>query len=195
MALSFTPVGGYLLVALSGAVLLGLLFLRPSRRKTTARQRRVLTFLRLLVVLLVVAALLRPTLVYTASRELSATVVILLDRSRSMMVTDALGDRSRWEALQRILSESSEELAALCDDVEVKLYTFDSETQALDHASGKLVLGDQADGDQTAIGAVLEDVVRREAGKRLADVLLLSDGAQRAYSPRDLPPEVAARHF
>jgi len=32
----------------------------------------------------------------------------------------------------------------------------------------------------------------REAGKRLLGVVLLSDGAQRAYAPRDLPPQTAA---
>ena len=32
----------------------------------------------------------------------------------------------------------------------------------------------------------------REAGKRLLGVVLLSDGAQRAFAPRDLPPQTAA---
>ena len=182
-------------VALLGVVLVGFLFLRPPRRKTTTGQRRILTCLRLLVVLLVVAAMLRPTLVYTAAKELSATVVILLDRSRSMMVTDALGDRSRWEALRGTLAASSPELASLAEDVEVKLYTFDTDTQPVDVREGVLEVAEQATGQQTAIGAVLDDVVRQEAGKRLAGVFLLSDGAQRAYRPRELPPEVATRRL
>ena len=39
-------------------------------------------------------------------------------------------------------------------------------------------------GEQSDIGSVLADAVRREVGKRLAGVILLSDGAPRAYSPR-----------
>ena len=42
-----------------------------------------------------------------------------------------------------------------------------------------------------AIGSSLEDILRREAGKRLLGVILLSDGSQRAYAPRDLPPQTA----
>jgi hypothetical protein len=37
---------------------------------------------------------------------------------------------------------------------------------------------------------VLEEVLRRETGKRLAGVILLSDGAVRAYAPRDVPPQM-----
>ena len=35
-------------------------------------------------------------------------------------------------------------------------------------------------------------MLRREAGKRLLGVVLLSDGAQRAFAPHDLPPQIAA---
>jgi len=48
-------------------------------------------------------------------------------------------------------------------------------------------LPERSEGQQTAIGAALEERLRREAGKRLLGVILLSDGAQRAYAPRDLP--------
>ena len=39
-------------------------------------------------------------------------------------------------------------------------------------------------GQQTNIGAALDEALRREVGKRLAAVILLSDGAQRTYEPR-----------
>ncbi len=57
---------------------------------------------------------------------------------------------------------------------------------------GRITLPKKPEGQQTAIGAVLDDVLRQEAGKRLLGVILLSDGAQRAYAPRDLPPQTAA---
>ncbi len=56
-------------------------------------------------------------------------------------------------------------------------------------------LGKSAEGKETAIGAALEDVLRRESGKRLAGVVLLSDGAQQAYAPRDTQPQVPARRL
>ena len=44
-------------------------------------------------------------------------------------------------------------------------------------------------------GAALEDVLRREANKRLAGIIVLSDGAQRALVPRDLAPYMPARRL
>ncbi len=60
---------------------------------------------------------------------------------------------------------------------------------------GKLDLGKSADGAETAIGSALDDVLRRETGKRLAGVILLSDGAQQAFAPRDLQPQLPARRL
>ena len=50
----------------------------------------------------------------------------------------------------------------------------------------------QPDGQQTAIGAAIEDVMRENAGKRVLGTILLSDGAQQARPPRDEAPETAA---
>src|SRR5206468_2877248 len=91
--------GGYAVVvllalALGGAWTAGVLFTRLSTPR-----RIVLATLRLLVVILLVLAMVRPTRVYTDVRPQSATLVILLDRSRSMTVQDAFGGKSRWEAL------------------------------------------------------------------------------------------------
>ena len=77
-------------------------------------------------------------------------------------------------------------------DFELKAYTFDAELHEAGAEGGKIELPEKPEGQQTAIGAALEDVLRREAGKRLLGVVLLSDGAQRAYAPRDLPPQTAA---
>jgi hypothetical protein len=49
--------------------------------------------------------------------------------------------------------------------------------------------------DETAIGAAIEDCLRATAGQTLAGVVVLSDGAQHAYAPRDLPPQTAARQL
>jgi hypothetical protein len=122
-------------------------------------------------------------------------LVLLVDRSRSMLIADAVGGKTRWELLQSSVAESLPTLVKLSEDLEVKVYTFDSELHPLDFSAGKLDLSHPPDGQQTAIGAALEDVLRREAGKRLAGVVLLSDGAQRAYAPRDIAPQGPARRL
>ena len=192
--LFFYPIAdSYLLVAVAAVVLVMLLaVLGPSRSKLNRRQRLTLAILRGVVIVLVVLAMLRPTLVYTETKKQSATVLILADRSRSMSVPASLGGKTRWETLARTLQDAQPALGKLARDFEVKAFTFDNQAHPAGGGDGKIELPEEPDGQQPAIGAVLEDVIRQEAGKRLLGVILLSDGAQRAYAPRDLPPQTAA---
>ena len=83
--------------------------------------------------------------------------------------------------------------AELMGNFEVKVYAFDQDTRPLEiAANGKIALPEKPQGQQTAIGAAINDALRREAGKRLLGVILLSDGKQEALAPRDLPPQDAA---
>ncbi|HEY5311446.1 MAG TPA: glutamine amidotransferase [Pirellulales bacterium] len=195
MRLIFSPVGNYLVVALVAIGLLVLLRFGPSHDRLSRRRRKVLLVLRVLVVLLVALAMLRPTLVHSQIVKQSATVVVLADRSRSMQVADAAGKETRWEVLKSILAANQVALQNLQADFDVQLYTFDAELHPLDLHARPLELGSLPEGRQTAIGAVLEDVLRHEAGKRLAGIILISDGAQRAIAPRDVPPQVPARRL
>ncbi|MEX0676175.1 MAG: glutamine amidotransferase [Pirellulales bacterium] len=192
----FNPVGGY---GLAGGIALGLILLFTllglPRHRLSPRRRWILMLLRLGVIALAMFAMLRPALVYTKSKPQSATLVVLADRSRSMMIADAVGGKSRFDMLRAAVDEATPTLAAIAEDFEVKLYAFDSDLHALRFSGGRLDLGDAPDGQQTAIGAALEDVLRREAGKRLVGVILLSDGAQRAYAPRDVAPQGPTRRL
>ena len=148
--------------------------------------------LRLGVIVLVIFAMLRPTLIYTEVKKQSATLVVLADQSRSMSVPDALAGKTRWDVLRKAVADAATPLAKLARDFEVKAYAFDAEAHPLTVENGEISLPEKPEGQQTAIGSALDDVLRQEAGKRLLGVILLSDGAQRAYAPRDLPPQTAA---
>ncbi|HLA83397.1 MAG TPA: glutamine amidotransferase [Thermoguttaceae bacterium] len=183
----------YLLVAVVALVLFGLLALGPRGGGMTAGRRRTLFALRLLTVVLVVLVLLRPTVVRTETRSRSATLVVLADTSRSMSVPDARGGRkTRYEALRESLDAARDGLGELAESFEVKAYAFDADIRPVEQADGEIELPETPEGDQTALGAALADVLRFEAGKRLLGVVVLSDGAQRAYAPRDLAPQTAA---
>ncbi|MEN6558632.1 MAG: glutamine amidotransferase [Thermoguttaceae bacterium] len=191
--LSLNPVfDSYLLVAVAAAALIGLLFVGPDRAKTTRWQRAVFVLIRAVVASLIVLAMLRPTLVYTQTKKQAATLVVLADQSRSMSVPDAAGRKTRWEALRAALAASADSLGRLQREFELKAYTFDGELHETSTVDGLVQLPKQPTGRETAIGAALDDAMRQEAGKRLLGVLLLSDGAQRTYAPRDLPPQTAA---
>jgi putative glutamine amidotransferase len=58
---------------------------------------------------------------------------------------------------------------------------------------GKMALPAAPAGEQSALGAAVNDALERESSGRVLAMLLMSDGAQRAVAPRDLPPQVAVR--
>ena len=192
--LSFYPVfDSYALVAVVAiALLMGLIWFGPSRHKISRARRIVLALPRAIVIALVILAMLRPTLIYTQTKKQAATLVVMADQSRSMTVPDAVGNKTRWNALSNAIEEATPELEKLQRDFELKAYTFDGELHETTAESGKIALPEKPEGQQTALGAAIEDVLNREAGKRLLGVVLLSDGAQRAYAPRDIPPQTAA---
>ena len=197
---SFQPVGGYAVVAAVAVVLALLTLVGPAPQQATTGRRRVLGGLRLAIFLLVVLAMLRPARVVTRVEQQPATVVILVDRSRSMQVADSFGDKSRWDELVAQLDAARAKLERLAETVEVNVYAFDAEVRSIGAGSPRdgplqIDLKGPPDGPQTALGWAIKDVLRREAGKRLVAMVLLSDGAQRAYAPHDTPPQTAARRL
>ncbi len=196
MHLYYYPIAdSYWIVAAICAALLAIVVLvGPGRSRASLGRRLTLAFLRCGIILLIVLAMLRPTLVSVETHKEKATLVLLIDQSRSMQVRDALNNKSRWDSLRATLEDSVPALRRVGRDFEIKAYTFDAETHPLEVKDGHIVLPDTPTGQQTAIGAALDDVNRQENGKRLLGIVLLTDGRQQALSPRDLPAqEVAAQ--
>jgi uncharacterized membrane protein len=187
MQLFYYPIAdSYWLVAAVAAALLAIVALvGPGRERMPLRRRLTLALIRCGIILLIVLGMLRPTLVYTETHKEKATLVLLIDQSRSMLVRDSLNNKSRWESLLATLEDSAPALRNLGRDFEIKAYTFDAETHPVEVKDGKLVLPDSPSGQQTAIGAALDDVLNQENGKRLLGIVLLSDGRQQAIAPRD----------
>ncbi|HEY1784956.1 MAG TPA: hypothetical protein VGG30_05375, partial [Pirellulales bacterium] len=122
----FNPVGSYELVVAVCAVFLALaIWIGPDVRRLSRRKRMALVGLRVAVFLAVVACMLRPTHVFTEMRHHRATLIVLVDRSKSMSIADE-GGVSRWEALRKTIADALPDFRALGDDLDVKFYTFDS---------------------------------------------------------------------
>src|SRR5215813_1914133 len=120
------PVGGYgLVTAVAGVLLVVMMLTNPQMRRMQPWRRWTLAGLRLAVFLLVIAALLRPTRIYTEIRQRPATLILLVDRSKSMQTEDAFGDRKRWDALCETVAQSLPQLADMGENLEVKVYAFD----------------------------------------------------------------------
>jgi hypothetical protein len=191
----FQPVVSMTVVVLVTAVLLGLLAIRPRHVQLLKRQWAALIGLRLAVVLLMLFALLRPSLVYTKVEPVAASLVLLVDSSRSMQVADSQGNKSRWDSVRQLLDASASDLATISKKLAVNAYEFDSQSRKVAIENGKIGLPAAANGDESAIGAAIGEALEHETNKRVLATLLLSDGAQRAIAPRDLPPQVAARRL
>jgi hypothetical protein len=189
------PVGGYPLVAGVAALLVLLLILGPVRSRTTPRRRTVLSALRVAVIVLVILAMLRPSLMLPKMDERPDPFVLLVDTSRSMLKDDQEGGRTRWEVVEQFLKELPAALEAVKADLEPRVYVFDSSARSLEPVDGKFDYLGPPKGDETAIGRSLDQVLRPEAGKRLAGVFLIGDGAQRTLDPDPMLPDIPVKQW
>lgn len=169
---------------LVGLLVTLLLAVRPWSRRIDSRRRLFLMLLRAAVIVCVLLAMLRPTRVSQETRPQSATLLVLYDQSRSMTVDDLDGGRSRWQQLVRSLQDSQTALEQMQDLYEIRMYGFAEQIESEGYEDGRLALPLKPEGSQTDIASALSEALRREAGKRIAGVVLLTDGAQRVYQPR-----------
>lgn len=192
MQWSFNPVGGYLFTVVVAAVLLGLAALRPTQPVSHGR-RVLLAVLRVGAILMLLLAMLRPELVWRRIDTLRAELLVLVDSSRSMTVEDSLGDRSRWEAAVELLDQSSAPLEKLGQQCDVRFFTFDRTVRPL--AELRRLSYEKPEGEATALGQSLAELLENQPSERLLGVLLLSDGAARAEPGADIAPQVVARRY
>ena len=174
----------YLAVGLLAALLLALLLMVRPTSNLLSRRKTALVILRAILILLLVIAMLRPARVSTTSRPQTATLLVLFDQSRSMKIEDGSSGLSRWQELIRAIDAASEKFRDLSESLEVRVYGFSGDLESIELADGRIEFPDLPRGTQTDIGAALDEMLSRETGKRLAGVILLSDGAQRIYDPK-----------
>jgi len=202
LSIGFDPVGSWLAVGLVTALLaLVLLALAPDRSRLSSRGRLVLVLLRLAIFLALAFCLLRPSIIATSRTRQQATLLLLADASESMTVADGPSGQSRWEHLRETLAAAAPAARrAVADEaLTIRTWVFDREARELPAEQEEPPqLGSWQrlpSAEETAIGSAIEDAARALAGQRLAGVVLLSDGGQHAYPPRDLPPQAAARRL
>jgi uncharacterized membrane protein len=187
---SVDPIGGWWFTLAVALLLVAVLTIKPRNKKLSARQLTVLLILRGFTAFLLLLAMLRPTLVTTEKQKQPGTLLMLADSSRSMTIADATGDITRWASLKETLANAGDQFAELAESWDLKLYKFDENTTPVDYKEGEFQLPETPEGSQTAIGAALDDVLQNEAQQRIVAVLLFSDGSQRAFAPRDEPPQI-----
>jgi hypothetical protein len=202
LALHFDPVGSWTFMAAVVAALVAVLVaIPPDRTRVGGRRLWTLVALRVAAFLALVGCMLRPALTATQQARQQGTVIVLADASESMMVADGPDGRTRWDELRAALEAARPAARALtaAGDFDVALSRFDREIVAVaatpDDPFPLAAWADVASADETAIGAAIDDATRAAGARTVAGVIVLSDGAQQAYAPRDLPPQSAARRL
>ncbi|PQO44767.1 glutamine amidotransferase [Blastopirellula marina] len=179
------PLGeSYLLVGILVFVLVALLGIRPQFQGLTSRRHWILTGLRFAVIFLIALTLLRPTWVRTVRETQTSLLVVLFDTSRSMTVPDSGDGSTRWDAQRQALRRLEPSLKGLGEELDVAIYEFDEGARRVDFTDARIPLPNKPDGRFTDIGSSLATVMQQNLGKKIAGVLLLSDGAQRIYTPQ-----------
>lgn len=196
------PVWSWVFVAAMAAGLLGvLLAFPPDRTRLSPVGRMVLVCLRMTAFLAVVLCMLRPTVVATQKARQQGTVVVLADASESMTVADGPAGRTRWQEMTDALAAARPAARRLVESggFDVAMWVFDREARAVAPVNGDPFAleawRDTPTAEETAIGSGLDDALKAVVGRQVTGVVVLSDGAQHAYAPRDLPPQTVARRL
>lgn len=171
------PVFNSLLVVLAiglsaAAITLGI---RPAGGSLTPRRARALMLLRLTALVVLLLGLLRPAIVRTDARPAPATLAVLIDRSRSMTLSDGEG-RSRWETQRAALLRLQPELESLDRQLEIQYFAYGDQVERVEAGSLKTLLEGEPDRPRTDVGAALRAALSGASGRPLAGVILSGDG-------------------
>ncbi len=186
ISVSFSPIGPWpLLVAASLVVLWLTLWAYSLRLKgTSGRWRLVALSLRLLALLLCLLAALRPSVVVKEKKRQGASIVFLLDDSTSMLLSDEVGGKTRWDVARRTLDDALKIAKNLSRDLDTKVYRFDSTLTETKETEPKTP--DKPKGHETALGSAMLEAQKRQqgTGKRIARLVVLSDfGSNHGINP------------
>ncbi len=162
---------------------------RRRLRGTSGRWRWVALSLRLVAILLCLLAALRVSVSLPEKRTSQSSLVLLVDNSSSMNISDEAGGKSRWAVACEVAEQLRTVAKGLEPDIDTRIYRFDAtldEPKAED-LSAKV----EPKGRSTGLGtAILEAQKRQEgSGRKLARMVVVSDFA----SNTGVNPLTAAR--
>jgi hypothetical protein len=191
MHLIVEPVWSWIAVlgAAGGLLALVLLTYPSAVRNLRPFHRRFLLGLRLASVVALILAMIRPAIEFRNTDRSRAALIIAADASQSMTTPDGPAGTTRRKALLDRLEESRPSIEKLQKSIEVRYLDFDAQPKQVERPA------EAAAGTQTAIGSLLEWINHESQSQRIAGIVLLSDGAQRALPPNTADPLSMARRL
>lgn len=198
--LTNADVPGYIVLAVCAGVLVCLtLWTYLGSAQTTPRRMFILIFLRLLALLIAILTALRPSLAVTEQPRQESTLIIALDTSKSMSITDEYNKLNRWEVMRNVMEKCEPLLKQLASDQQVKVYvyTFSSEFDATAEQYSPLSEDKKEqsivqwlakrgpEGKQTDFGGMLAKLYDRFQSEKnpIRGFVVISDGGNNVNTP------------
>ena len=175
------PLPGLLIVVLLGVLVVATIWAYRSTRGRTRRGfRGVLIFFRALVLCFLAFCLLKPFLTIYDTNPDDSYLVVMVDSSKSMQITDSINTATRLQLANKLLfgdkgQDSDSLLAQLNAKFKVRLFAFDTVVKRI--PSEALT---NADGESTDIPNALNEALDELQGIPLSGVVLLTDGVDRS---------------
>ncbi|HIE28241.1 TPA: VWA domain-containing protein, partial [Candidatus Poribacteria bacterium] len=152
-----------------------------NKKPISVKLKIVLITLRFLALgLLLFCLILKPAMVKEEEKRIRSNLLVLVDTSQSMAITDVPNNSSTIERLTAVqtsfLNPKNQIYSKLAERFDLQLYHFDSQCEGIDlekNETGKLL---QANGAFTDVGNALSTAINDWKGQPIAGVVLLTDG-------------------
>ena len=176
------PLPGLLILVLLAALIAATIWAYRSTRGRTGRGfRGFLIVLRTIILCLLAFCLLKPFLTIYQNNPDDSYLLVMVDRSKSMQITDSIDGTPRLERVNRLLfGEDIEAGGGLLEKLrdnqfKVRLFGFDTGSKRIPHA----VLAN-AEGENTNIPNALNEALDDLQGIPLSGAVILTDGADKS---------------
>ncbi len=179
--------GSYAAVILLAVVAITAMFLIRLDRHLSFGKRFTLSLLRLLAVVVLLLVVLRPGVTWTGSQSSRQSVAVLVDTSASMQLPSGIGSDTRWEIERQVLSRLQKQSESLGEEVEWKVYGYDSQMRSIAETSDEATSRPPAwvdsfpkvpQGALTDVGQPFNKVLSSQTEPPLMAIVWLGDGAQ-----------------
>lgn len=184
--LIFDPIfNSWFAVAFVSAVLLAAHFFlwltRLAQGGSHGCRRVRFIMLRLCAEALLIIAITRPMLEVPTSSNTDAVLPVLVDSSKSMVLSDK-NNRSRWEEQNTLVKAIYDQLSRLAVGLKLKFYCYDSVVEEIQDPSSIGSNGVKPNGNLTDISRAIKDPIDRFSSRSILGIVLLGDGVHNPYS-------------
>lgn len=183
-SLSLEPIYGSLLFAIAATLIVVFVITLTAPRAGTRQQQRILIGLRIAAALILLLVTFRPSVIQTDRQPAPATLIVALDTSESMTLTDGQGG-DRWTTQLDVWKSLVDGAGTLDEKLDLQLVTYDSVATELAGPTRTSLDQRQPDGRLTDITAAIRSSLGIAGGNPIAGFVLAGDGSQTADTTDD----------